>query len=705
MADGRPILPKLFNAPTAGADHSVYHSSNVKLTTQRKVSVACRVCQARRTKCDGARPQCGACNLRHSQCGYPTRAGQSHSQARKQKMQELENEKSVMLDILCHLQTTSPETAGEVLQRLRSIRSGDIEAMLTCIDRDRSDPSSQETLYSSKMDIESLDDLPRRLSAATTLADYQQSPSSTRSQDLNVTLSICGTSSDHEISVDETNASLDAFFTYATNLSSLFNRSKVAKLIEPITSTYGLTFIDLFNRPTSPQKTTELSELAGMLAIGMLYLRAQTSESLPSNEAAAFYYSIAKHGLDVAIEHNALRAMKLCTLLAFYNLSLYPSVALAYIGLGLNLGRDNGIDSSTFTFSEVIDHKPTLQTLVHLQCWLAASMDFVPESLLSPSTFPQPQSPTTLLQALQAQALKITLIKRSILHAPFPDTNTALPSSAVAFYREKLRTYYADLPPWMSLAHLHASSSSPERNGDSSVFLDNDTRKTVLYVHLFYMGTMMALARKIIAFAYKTSNRDEGGEGEGGGGRMFESIPGESRQAIEEGFVAAQMSARVLDLLLEEEKSGGVVDACWVCIYRFTAYTSSIMLSYHAAQDLLSGLSPSGNLDLISRCLRILTYCAQKDETSASLLTLVVRFTGVLQAFEVEVGDSTSAMKMAEKRRRIDGEEYILGDVIFTVYPGTTELHDVARELVGLMGRGVGGNGMEKHFFTSKGIV
>ncbi|PVH91520.1 hypothetical protein DM02DRAFT_704475 [Periconia macrospinosa] len=320
MSGSRPIFPKFSNTP-ASTNQNVGTPG-----TRRKVSVACRVCQARRTKCDGKRPQCGACILRQSECGYTTRAGQSHLQARKQKMQELESDKSVMLDILCRLQTSSSKTASELLQQLRSTRSGDIRKVVTCIERNRADAPSREMLFNGT-DGES-----RRLSSATTLADGQQTPSLTRSQDLIGYSIMIGAPVGHNVSLKSIRAALDRFFACVGSLFYVLDQSELDRAMENITTTPKLTFLELYNRPANLEITKRLSELAGVLAVGMLYLRAKAPEKAPSSEAATFYYTIGKHGLDSVINYSPLRAMKLCALFAFYNLSLHPSVALAYIG-------------------------------------------------------------------------------------------------------------------------------------------------------------------------------------------------------------------------------------------------------------------------------------------------------------------------------------------------------------------------------------
>lgn len=56
MGDNRILQPKPVTRRITDADHSVHHHASANLATTRgKVSVACRVCQAKRTKVSSAR--------------------------------------------------------------------------------------------------------------------------------------------------------------------------------------------------------------------------------------------------------------------------------------------------------------------------------------------------------------------------------------------------------------------------------------------------------------------------------------------------------------------------------------------------------------------------------------------------------------------------------------------------------------------------
>lgn len=297
-------------------------------------------------------------------------------------MQELENENVAMLSILHHLQVDSTESALQLLYRIRAAGNGDIKAMSKCIEREETDAPGVRTLSnSSSMEIDEPDEMQRKLSCATTLADYSQSPSSPRGQEFSSCHGILGAPAGHDVAMDNVQVFIDMFFARVGIISSIFDRSQVDVTVETTAVFSGLAFVEVYNRSSGPKATTELSELAGMLAVGMMYSRAEHPETAPSIEVTMFYYNMARQGLDSAIRHDPLRATKLCALLALFNLSLHPSVAIAYTRLGFGQIRDSSIDAGTDRHTPdkppELEHKKTLRALVYFQWSVPVTADFV----------------------------------------------------------------------------------------------------------------------------------------------------------------------------------------------------------------------------------------------------------------------------------------------------------------------------------------
>jgi hypothetical protein len=138
-----------------------------------------------------------------------------------------------------------------------------------------------------------------------------------------------------------------------------------------------------------PKMTTIAAGLAGMAAIGVVHATLADPTTAPPAELADYFYGVAKDGLDAAIECNPLGAVKICALVAMYNIIVHATVALSYLGtsrrasnalayfaytlqdLGISLARRFGIDASTPTAglsrAEFDNRSRTYRTLVHLQ--------------------------------------------------------------------------------------------------------------------------------------------------------------------------------------------------------------------------------------------------------------------------------------------------------------------------------------------------
>jgi hypothetical protein len=79
--------------------------------------------------------------------------------------------------------------------------------------------------------------------------------------------------------------------------------------------------------------TTIAGGLAGMASIGVVHAQLADPATAPPAELADYFYAVAKLSLDVAIEHNPLHAVKICALIAMYNIIVHATVSLAYLGM------------------------------------------------------------------------------------------------------------------------------------------------------------------------------------------------------------------------------------------------------------------------------------------------------------------------------------------------------------------------------------
>ncbi|KAK3994470.1 hypothetical protein QBC44DRAFT_286285 [Cladorrhinum sp. PSN332] len=83
---------------------------------------ACAKCQKRKTKCDGRRPQCGACAKRNdAKCEYPVREGaMSRYSDLKETYGQLERENQDLKELLSYMKRRPEDEAFEVYKRLRT---------------------------------------------------------------------------------------------------------------------------------------------------------------------------------------------------------------------------------------------------------------------------------------------------------------------------------------------------------------------------------------------------------------------------------------------------------------------------------------------------------------------------------------------------------------------------------------------------------
>ncbi|KAK8062722.1 hypothetical protein PG997_014819 [Apiospora hydei] len=93
---------------------------------KRKVTeVACQSCRTRKSKCDGASPQCATCVKRGTDCIYP---GVENPQALRRRYQEIEPLLRSHQELYDVIQNRSEEEGFEIVRRIR--RGHDVDTIL-----------------------------------------------------------------------------------------------------------------------------------------------------------------------------------------------------------------------------------------------------------------------------------------------------------------------------------------------------------------------------------------------------------------------------------------------------------------------------------------------------------------------------------------------------------------------------------------------
>jgi CRISPR/Cas system-associated exonuclease Cas4 (RecB family) len=172
--------------------------------------------------------------------------------------------------------------------------------------------------------------------------------------------------------------------------------------------------------------------------------------------------------------------------------------------------------------------------------WLSASLDYGPDALGAAALSAAENIEAPPEDMIRQECVKVSIIKAEMLHR-IPK-NGPVVEDVVVDFRTRLSTFHSQLPDWMSLSH----TSAAEHNELMTQF-----RPVIFYVHLFYLSAMMLLSRRLV-IAYISLDAV-----------AKVSLPPEARQAIEDGFVAAQTNASVMNIMLSE---GKVVQVCWLCM-------------------------------------------------------------------------------------------------------------------------------------------
>jgi hypothetical protein len=242
----------------------------------------------------------------------------------------LEKDKTALYEILWYLQTESPEHATSLLESLRTNQEGGIGAMVQHFaQHHRASPEPRAS--SSK-------------NPAISLMQQEAGPSATRrhtSLDLPQLLEVRGlvhpdnvasisTRTRHATAQDLA-VPVDWFLNCVGALFYIVNKEEAEANIRSI-SHVSMPLGDIVAKMKDSRMTTVAAELAGMASVGVVHAQLGDPAGAPPLELADYFYAVAKLGLDVAVEYSPLRAIKICALIAMYNIMVHATVALAYLG-------------------------------------------------------------------------------------------------------------------------------------------------------------------------------------------------------------------------------------------------------------------------------------------------------------------------------------------------------------------------------------
>lgn len=138
---------------------------------------------------------------------------------------------------------------------------------------------------------------------------------------------------------------------------------------------------------------------------------------------------------------------------------------------------------------------------------------------------------------IQGRIADITVLKTKIVRELYMRTD--LQASSISALRLELRGWHDRLPQNMQISNLLEPNIAPK------------SRLAIYFAHLFYLGAMMLLLRRIFS----------GCTGPDEAALMLQSnVSRDLFEAVDEGFGAAKITARILNQLLVEE---AVYQQCW----------------------------------------------------------------------------------------------------------------------------------------------
>ncbi|KAF5697083.1 nitrate assimilation regulatory nirA [Fusarium mundagurra] len=295
----------------------------------RSVRQACQDCRQGRVKCDGRRPQCDTCIAKGRSCRYESQQGHSSKAVLKSRLHVLEK-------LFFALQAKPGDEADRLLQQIRC--ADDFRTLLDFKDdmppldvsSSTSISPSDSSLSSSTIGFEE-----QRLGSVTPAQNSATVPRLQEPQVGDDTLGKAGVLTPfpalRELAVDAsaflisviipsastTQAAVDSFFSSSGKLFHVFSREQVSGYYK-----------DVFGRDcySIPRQKTAICCLAAVAAVGVQYNAGDFEVAIEG-----VFYDLARQFFGSFMEEQPLDAIKVCALLAMYNIMNKATVSLAYI--------------------------------------------------------------------------------------------------------------------------------------------------------------------------------------------------------------------------------------------------------------------------------------------------------------------------------------------------------------------------------------
>ncbi|KAF2708779.1 hypothetical protein K504DRAFT_288900 [Pleomassaria siparia CBS 279.74] len=541
---------------------------------------------------------------------------------------------TAMFEMRWYLQTQSGEEAQNILAHIDSSGSLSLQPAQKPLQGRQKYGSRYESTLDRSMNLHSLTKVPVRRDI-----DFQGT-------ETNAQVTGTGNTERFHVTIGSVKGALEMFLNATGLLFHVLSKEQAdtiqSDLLDESEYTDDTPFTTILNHCKNLQQKARLAELSGMAAVGLCYL-GSFRKSAPPRGLSDYFYSITKQNLDNSIEADPLRAMKVCALLAMYNIIVKGSVAIAYVELGLSIAQTHGLNDPGPLGTQrttYIDHKRTWRSLLNFSGWLSGSLGYASGRVSPKLCLLEDIHDAEDSDIVQRELVKVTIIKSSIIRA-IPRNGT-MDEDIIDEFRKELNAITKGLPEWMGLGTLIDSQKA------------TPLRRIIMYFHLFFLSAMQLLHRRAMS-------------------KLAENKLPKSETAItavREGLMAAKLAARILSLMRQEDS---IIQLCWLCIY--SSYISGIIVLQAAVQKMLNNKPDStwiADLTLVHVCTDALKYCAEVDSVAAQLRdTLSAYLEELRRVKHFELNTNLGENNTEDKTI----------DYLFIVAGGSTILERAARDL------------------------
>lgn len=392
-----------------------------------------------------------------------------------------------------------------------------------------------------------------------------------------------------------TKAALDCFYRCSGSLFHVFTAEQSYKHFDDV---FGL-----LDRGLSPSNLkVSACYLAAVAAVGVQY---SPEDFEPGTDE--ILYEVARQYFSHVAEDQPLDGIRVCAMLAMFNVMAKRLNGIAYIELGLNISRRHSLQDRSYQFLGIslqawTDYRRAWRTLMFFSGWLSSTLGYISGNgndcslrQIASHFDEEFDDASQFTNTIHQEMTKVSLLKANVLrmHLSSPE----LSIQAIRGAEQELHDWYRQLPAEMQLIDLMEGNR-----------LSGTARWSIFHIHLLHLGAIMLLFQRIASQYARPQQESRGHEDDTTWTPPQEMLCRYVCQAL----TAARQSARILSLLMAEM---AVFKRCWLII--FQSHTSCLMLLQSAAESQLypsSGAkSASEDLALARTCLDTLSFCGSTD--------------------------------------------------------------------------------------------